>query len=163
MQVSIGPNGKKTRLPTETELGIYGFFADYRFLSNFHYCNNGVRILGLIFPTSEHAYMAMKSLHPTVHITISRLPTPMEARNYGKTILLREDWNHFRVLAMTEVLLAKFTQNPDLKEKLLRTGDKYLEETNDWGDTFWGVCNDKGEGMLGKCLMGVRSYLRDNT
>ena len=33
---------------------------------------------------------------------------------------------------MYEIVQAKFTQNPDLKEKLLATGDEYLEEGNTW-------------------------------
>ena len=52
-------------------------------------------------------------------------------------------------------------QNPDNYEKLIATEDKYLEETNWWGDTFWGK-NLKGEGdnNLGKLLMTIRDSYR---
>ena len=36
--------------------------------------------------------------------------------------------------------------------------DKYIEETNHWGDVFWGVCDGVGESNLGKVLMGIREF-----
>lgn len=54
----------------------------------------------------------------------------------------------------------KYGQNPELCEKLLNTGDAYIEETNKWGDTFWGVSKGIGENNLGKILMGIRDQLR---
>jgi predicted NAD-dependent protein-ADP-ribosyltransferase YbiA (DUF1768 family) len=35
---------------------------------------------------------------------------------------------------MKEVVLAKFTQNPNLKDKLIATGDAYLIEGATWKD-----------------------------
>lgn len=35
---------------------------------------------------------------------------------------------------MEELVRAKFTQNPDLADKLLATGDAHLEEGNTWGE-----------------------------
>jgi predicted NAD-dependent protein-ADP-ribosyltransferase YbiA (DUF1768 family) len=55
----------------------------------------------------------------------------------------------------------KFSRNPELRVKLLNTGDLQLVEGNYWGDTFWGVCNGKGENHLGKILMRVRKELAD--
>ena len=49
---------------------------------------------------------------------------------------------------MYEIVLAKFTQNPDLKKKLLATGDEHLEEGNTWGDTIWGTVDGVGENRL---------------
>jgi len=57
-------------------------------------------------------------------------------------------------------LFAKFSQSKKLSELLLSTGDKYLEETNNWGDEFWGVCNEVGENNLGKILIRVRKKLK---
>lgn len=42
---------------------------------------------------------------------------------------------------MEELVRAKFTQNPDLADKLLATGDAHLEEGNTWGDRIWGTVN----------------------
>ena len=58
---------------------------------------------------------------------------------------------------MYDVLISKFTLTPELKEKLLQTGSKYLEETNYWNDTYWGVCDGKGKKTLGELLMKIRN------
>ena len=140
-------------VPVVTEESILGFFGEYRSLSNFHLCP--VNIQGITFPSSEHAYMAEKTGVQGEKRKFLEL-TASEAKKYGQTITLRPDWEYYRVLAMTKVLLAKFTQNQDLRELLLKTGYKYLEETNWWKDRFWGVCNGEGLNMLGKTLMVVR-------
>ena len=38
---------------------------------------------------------------------------------------------------MEEIVRAKFTQNQDMKQQLLATGNLVLEEGNGWHDTFW--------------------------
>ena len=45
---------------------------------------------------------------------------------------------------------------------LLSTGDKYLEETNHWKDTYYGVCDGVGKNVLGKILMSVRNIIKSN-
>ncbi len=62
---------------------------------------------------------------------------------------------------MYRLLRAKFTQNSEIRQKLLDTGSAYLEETNYWHDTFWGVYNGNGENHLGKLLMLVRDEIRE--
>lgn len=74
---------------------------------------------------------------------------------------MRSDWEEVKDKVMYEIVLAKFTQNPDLKEKLLATGDEYLEEGNTWGDTIWGTVDGVGENRLGKILMRVRDELNE--
>ena len=68
------------------------------------------------------------------------------------------------VIIMMTALRAKFvTGNPDLRARLLATGDAYLEErtANDsyWGSGSWRP-NGPGANMLGRCLMAIRSELR---
>ena len=62
---------------------------------------------------------------------------------------------------MKELLRQKF-KSPILKERLLNTGDAYLEEGNWWKDCFWGVDINTGygENYLGRLLMEVRSEIR---
>ena len=78
----------------------------------------------------------------------------------GGLVAMRSDWNEIKVQVMREILYAKFSQNPELKQKLLATVTDYLEETNTWYDTFWGVCKGKGENWLGKLLMELREKFR---
>ena len=72
---------------------------------------------------------------------------------------------------MVEVLRAKFSQNEDLKQILLETGDRILVEGSPY-DKIWGVKIDwqddkildeknyKGLNLLGKALMQVRRELK---
>ena len=60
---------------------------------------------------------------------------------------------------MREIVWAKFVQNPELAAKLLATGGRRLEETNWWGDRFWGVYQGEGKNVLGFVLMETRDRL----
>lgn len=144
----------KQRFPTVNDTGIYGFFAEYRYLSNFHLAP--VHLDGLVYPSSECAYMAQKTNDMDVRRQISEMKNPNDAKTFGRTIQLIDDWDNLRVPAMRKVLIAKF-KNPELREKLKATGKLYLEETNNWQDKFWGACYGKGENNLGKLLMEVRN------
>ena len=75
---------------------------------------------------------------------------------------MRTDWEQIKVGVMKDLVLQKFTKHKELKEKLLATGDAYLEETNTWNDIFWGVCKGKGQNHLGKILMEVRKEIKNS-
>lgn len=61
---------------------------------------------------------------------------------------------------MYEVVLAKFTQNRDLKDAILSTGDEVLIEDAD-SDPYWGWgASFVGENKLGRILMAVRGSLK---
>ncbi len=147
------------RLPSVTDTSIRGFFGEYRFLSNFHPCS--VKVLGKVYPSSEHAYMALKTLDLTERQLIQDAATAVEARRLGQQVRLRPNWEELKLVAMRMAVQAKFKNTPLLKKKLLATGDRLLEETNNWDDTFWGVDmrRNKGENHLGLILMSIRSEL----
>ena len=86
------------------------------------------------------------------------LEKPSEARRLGQKLVFREDWEKVKISVMRDLVSQKF-QCPVLKAKLLSTGSKLLEETNSWGDTFWGVCNGIGSNHLGLILMEIRKEL----
>lgn len=124
-------------------------------MSNFWNCP--LTLDDIVYPTAEHAYMAQKAKTKEERLYISTISTAKEARYYGKSMELVDNWDAKRLKSMAKVLLAKF-ENEGLKDKLLATKHLYLEETNTWGDTFWGVCNGVGENNLGKLLMNTRDY-----
>lgn len=137
---------------------IKGFQGEYRVLSNFYPCT--VRFEELTFRSSEAAYQANKSSSKRVRQALTNM-NAREARTYGRRIAVRPDWEEDKLNVMYRILRVKFTQNPDLRQKLLDTGNVHLEETNWWKDRFWGVYNGVGENHLGRLLMLVRDEIRE--
>lgn len=134
----------------------------YDWLSNFYRAE--FVWAGIVWPTSEHAYQAAKVLDHRVRLDISRLPFPGEAKKYGQLVPIDPDWSNKKISVMKEILTCKFRQNPDLKEKLIATGEERIEEGNTWGDTFWGICppgSDIGSNHLGELLMELREELKN--
>lgn len=137
-----------------------GFTGDLFFLSNYYMCS--VRYEGIVYPSSEHAFAAVKTLDNSLRLFISEQPTPGAAKRAGRGVKLRPSWDNIRIRIMRDILRCKFEQNPHLKEKLLNTFPDYLEETNTWNDTFWGVCNGVGDNNLGNLLMELRAEWLEN-
>lgn len=145
---------------TVDNTGIYGFVGEYRWLSNFHACD--VIINDKVFPSSEHAYVYSKLTDEDREIFYNDiiLMTSAEIKKWGRMIDIRPDWDQIKLRIMEDVIFSKFILNSDLKQKLLDTGDLYLEETNCWKDTFWGVYKGTGKNNLGKILMKVRNEIK---
>jgi N-glycosidase YbiA len=139
--------------PTEP---ITSFNGEFSFLSNFHPCP--VNFEGIRFPTSEHAFQAAKTLDHNQRAIIAMLMTPGKAKRAGRKLHIRPDWERVKIPTMEKILRMKFS-NPEMREKLLATGDRVLIEGNNWNDTFWGVCNNQGENHLGRLLMEIRNEL----
>jgi ribA/ribD-fused uncharacterized protein len=120
---------------------------------------------GVLWPTSEHAYQAAKTLDPEQQRQILNLASPAYAKRAGKLVTMRSDWNDVKVGIMTEIVYEKFNQNPELKQKLLDTGDAIIEEGNYWKDRTWGICppgSGLGQNLLGKILMVLRQMWRSD-
>lgn len=140
-------------------IAIRGFFKEYEFMSNFY--PSEITYEGLTYRTVEHAFQAAKTKDERLRIWIKVQKTPSLAKKEGRNVQLRSDWEQIKYDVMKELVTQKFTRHQKLREQLLATGDKYLEETNHWGDTCWGVCRGKGTNWLGKILMDVRTQLRN--
>lgn len=137
---------------------ITEFQGEYRWLSNFW--PSRVELSEIGYPTVEHAFVAGKTMDPLVRHTLKETcKTPGEAKIFGRALELREDCEEVKIPLMKYLLTQKF-QDPELKQKLLDTGDQELIEGNTWNDTFWGVCDGVGENHLGKLLMEVREEIR---
>jgi ribA/ribD-fused uncharacterized protein len=137
---------------------IARFSGDYRFLSNFYPAT--VVFEGLTYPDVEHAYQSAKTLDISERRIIAALPTPAEAKHAGEALKYRDDWLQIKYQVMLTCVRDKFTRHPDLRAKLLATGDAYLEEGNTWHDQIWGVYDGHGTNWLGIILMQVRAELR---
>src|SRR6266403_951654 len=149
--------GKERNCIIHDENKVCGFFGEYRFLSNYDWCE--IHYDGLVYSSTEAAYQAAKSLDRETQIEYTRMG-PSESKKIAYKLPIREDWCDIRLDVMYAVIKDKFTRHEELKTKLLQTGDKYLEETNYWKDVFWGVYDRKGENNLGKILMRVREEIK---
>jgi len=137
------------------------FKDDKRFLSNMFPVT--VVIDGISYPSPENYYMSMK--FATVCdklVTELQECTPLNSKTIANKNKdkIRPDWDDIKLGVMRVGVMAKFAQNTSLVKQLLDTGDEYLEERNDWNDTFWGTYQGKGSNHLGSLLMEVRNYYK---
>jgi ribA/ribD-fused uncharacterized protein len=151
-----------THTPSGPDL-IYGFTGANRWLSNFWPTN--LTYEDLEYRSSEHAFAAAKTLDPHRRRSIANAETPGVAKQLGRAVALRPDWDTHRFTAMWEIVCAKFSQNPELADRLAATGKALLVEANTWHDQTWGTCtcarheNIWGSNLLGILLMQCRDTL----
>ena len=137
---------------------INSFFDEFRFLSNFYPAK--FVYVGHNFTTSEHAYQAMKMTNIADFNAVVSASTPGKAKRLGQKLPMNPNWDSLKVGIMGEILRKKFAI-PILRKMLLATSNIHLEEGNNWGDQFWGVCDGVGENHLGKLLMEIRKEIRN--
>ena len=157
---------------------IEHFTGDERWLSNFWLCD--IDFEGVTYPSTEHAYMASKTLDPIERAAILACDTCAKARRLGQSVTLRPGWelpyvsyegwssdegmimpHPLKVEMMWRHVRKKFFRHEELGDRLLATGDHHLvENSSRWNDRFWGVSNGRGQNNLGRVLMTVREELR---
>lgn len=146
---------------------IKGFYGEHRWLSNMYEAKiSGIFVRGGIteqgeFPSVENYYQRSKAVWCKADKdTIKSFETcsPYEAKKIGGKLSMSESqissWKMNRTRVMYDALRLKFEQHHDLRRSLLDTREKYLEESNYWGDSFWGRAYKKSES-------GIRSQLGD--
>jgi len=135
---------------------IEEFIGEYHFLSNSFPCK--ITLHGITFPSSEHTFQASKSTNLNFRKKISNIQSPQKAKQFVESVIQKPD-NLLQELMMYEILILKFTQNKNLKKKLLETLGSKLINGETHHDSFWGVCNCgscPNQNLLGKLLMKVR-------
>lgn len=115
------------------------------------------------FNDEETMKLIMIATEPKDHKLLGR-----QVKNFDET-----KWNNVADDIVFQGNLAKFSQNKELKEKLLATGDKLFVECSPY-DKIWGNGlnitdtlntkpeNWKGTNRLGKAIMKVREVLNTN-
>lgn len=142
-------------------INFYHLDKPYGYFSNF--ARYPIDINGKTWATSEHYFQAQKFPGTPHEEEIRQAKSPREAADMGRNRSrpLRPDWEVVKDDVMREALYAKFTQHPDLKEKLLATNDAVLVE-HTRNDFYWGDGGDgSGRNMLGKLLMELRDRIRN--
>jgi ribA/ribD-fused uncharacterized protein len=147
---------------------ITSFRGRYHFLSNFAELDQPLTIRGITYPTTEHAFQAAKTKDVATRKKIAAASTPGKAKRLGGRRGIIKDfdereWFGGRDEEVMRYILEEKFKDPRLRQKLLNTGDAYLEEGNTWGDTKWGTVGGKGANKLGKLLMELRDRLRNQS
>ena len=140
-------------------MAIDKFRGEYSFLSNFYKCD--VPYEGKLYSNAESAYQAQKSLITVELDKFTYFTSGKDAKRMSKLIHMRSDWDNVKLHIMYSICLSKFSNNPNLLDKLLATRPHELIEGNTHGDTFWGVCSGYGYNKLGRILMLVRDRLEN--
>ena len=130
---------------------------------------------GQFYATAEHWMMAEKArLFGDAEVLAQILKTgdPREAKALGRKVSNFDEsvWNENARRSVTEGNVAKFSQNDELRDFLLDTGDSVLVEASPY-DRIWGIglkSDDErashpdtwqGQNLLGFALMDVREQL----
>ena len=142
------------------ENNVKGFFGEYRWMSNFFICP--VQYEGVEYQSAENAYQSSK-IKPEFRvdfIDVQPYVAKTMWKKYPRVDASKDEWDARKFNVMAQIVFYKFTRNMDLRVKLLKTNDRYLEETNSWGDFYWGhdINQKRGENQLGIILMSTRSY-----
>ena len=155
---------------------FYGKESDYPCFSQFHECT--IVDNDTTYRTAEQYMMAAKARYfndDVSHTKIMRSLSPSHAKALGRAVegYVDAEWDAVRYDIVLAGNILKFTQNEDLKNILLATGDKIIVEASPTDD-IWGIALDedvdadiiqdvskwKGQNLLGFVLMDVRDYIR---
>ena len=142
------------------------------------YLSNWYPVNGISFSSMEQYMMYQKALRfgdTKIADKILATDDVAKIKKLGREVQGYDDsvWNGVRQIIVYEGLTAKFSQNEDLKAKLLETKDVILAECA-VRDKIWGIglsMTDekrfdkdkwKGQNLLGYALMLVREHLSKN-
>ena len=149
---------------------------EYSYLSNWY--PSDFTVNGINFSSMEQYMMYQKALRfgdTKIADKILATDDVAKIKKLGREVQGYDDsvWNGVRQIIVYEGLTAKFSQNEDLKAKLLETKDVILAECA-VRDKIWGIglsMTDekrfdkdkwKGQNLLGYALMLVREHLSKN-
>jgi len=113
---------------------------------------------GQKYPSAEHLYQALKFEDSKIVTEIIDANSPLLAKkipNKYKQQRLR-NWPEIKLEIMKKVLNLKFDHHLEIQDYLKSTKDAELIENNP-EDDFWGIGDGKGQNMIGKIWMGIRT------
>lgn len=130
---------------------------------------------GIHYPTTEHYMMGGKARlfeDDEILAEILAADSPHAAKKLGRAVRNFDGtrWNEHRLEIVVEGNVAKFSQNEDLKEFLLGTGEQVLVEASP-RDRIWGIgmgasnpnaedpAHWRGGNLLGFALMEARARI----
>lgn len=154
-------------------IGFHNPNEENGYLSNWYPCR--FTIDGIEHSSMEQFMMHQKAVlfHDTRSAEqIMKTDDPAEIKQLGRLVSGYDNllWNGVRQIVVFEGLMAKFSQNDELKDKLVSTGSAILAECA-VKDLVWGIglsitdpdrydiSKWRGQNLLGFALMKVRDKL----
>ena len=123
---------------------------------------------GHIYPSVSYAFQAARAPDENMRNLIKKSPTLIGMYDIAKTFQEPSDWPFARLKVMEALHRDKFRRSPILREKLLSTGDRSLNnelfELDPEGENiFWGLVDSRGQNQLGRILEQLREdIISDN-
>lgn len=134
----------------------------YGAFSNFHPCKFIWR--DVEFNCSEQAFMWAKAKFFQDEETAEKIMQETDPRKIKKLGRLvknfdEKSWDYVKYRVMLNINYEKYSQNKDLRDLLISTGNARIEEDSPF-DYIWGTGkNGSGKNLLGCVLMEVRNLL----
>jgi ribA/ribD-fused uncharacterized protein len=154
---------------TEKKDNVFTFFGSLCPLSNFH--PSPFKCEGKSFRFVEEYFFFKKAEMAKDDVNMQKVldaESPAECKSIGYNIKVdKGKWSAAETNVMMKALNEKFTQNPNLKDYLMKTGRMLLAEASPT-DRFWGTgvglgkvdtanqAKWKGQNKLGQLLMSLR-------
>ena len=134
---------------------IISFKDEYAFLDNLYPAD--VIFEGLVYPSVESAFQASKLENNTERKRFVSYGRD-KVKAIGSRITPYKGWEDKKLTIMETLLKEKFLQHPELRGKLLETGERKLIAGNKKGETFWGtdLTTWEGQNRLGEILMNIK-------
>lgn len=160
---------KETKLETNSDIIYSNKLKTFKWLTTYN-VSNPFYYKDRKYISVEHAYNAQKNedsdfkdlFTQDSETYIGDLPN-LAKKTGNKTSMKKmkkpilESWEKNKIEIMEDILREYYKSNPDIKEKLIKTGTNVLINKGVGVDSFWGVDkNDEGENNHGKILMKLR-------
>lgn len=166
----IDPKYVSTKV-TENEFAFFGRLCP---LSNFHDSNFQLDNMTFRWVEQYFTYKKVEYAHDEPAMKrILNANTPAECKSIARSVKVDfKSWNRQEGSVMARALRAKYMQNPDLKEYLLKTGKRTIAESSPT-DKYWGTGiglaqenatkqqHWTGQNNLGLLLMKLRDDLSE--
>ena len=162
-------------MTTQEKIYFWGMKNVHGYMSNFYPCKFIEN--GITFNCNEQYFMFYKLLQfdkDNIELKNKILieTSPKKIKKYGRQVknFNQQVWDSVKYNIMKNGLILKFSQNEDLKKKLLDTGNSNIYEASIF-DKIWGIGLSEaraknideskyGQNLLGKALVEVRTQLK---
>jgi ribA/ribD-fused uncharacterized protein len=166
-------------METKTHVFFYGHTPNaigVHVFSQFFPCHFTDDETGTSYKLAEQWMMSHKALlfgDSKTNDSIMAASDPVTVKSLGRKVknFDEDEWNKIKYETVVKGNFLKFSQNPDLLERLRQTGSKTIVGASK-NDSIWGIgleakdaikmnpADWPGQNLLGKALMEVRERLR---